>query len=296
MQALVLKGPPLSRRLYGDVGMRMVNDLDLLVAPKTVEASLKVLRSLGYASDTEGNGREPDLHEELQDPLGRLARVDLHWRIHWYENEFSVAMLERSEKGGADVLRQALPEDELAALLLYYARDGFYGLRMAADIAGWWDRYGGDSRSEPVLADVWEQHPNLRRALAAGAIAAEETVGVPAHALVPSKAPGRVRTRMAVRLGNWSQVGDLDQLASNVELIDALLGPASQLGAFIRRQVLLTPGQIAAIYDVGPRNRLWLSLLRVLHVPKVLVRYLLGLVGALAARGGPSFRAPVSSR
>jgi hypothetical protein len=53
---------------------------------------------------------------------------------------FSAAVLERSLL--VDGMRRLEPVEQLAALLLFYARDGFLGLRFVADIAAWWDRHG----------------------------------------------------------------------------------------------------------------------------------------------------------
>lgn len=46
-----LKGPGLSTRLYGDVGMRHTRDLDLLVRPDDVDRLLDVLETAGYDVD-----------------------------------------------------------------------------------------------------------------------------------------------------------------------------------------------------------------------------------------------------
>ena len=54
------------------------------------------------------------------------------------------------------------PADELAALLLYYARDGFAGLRLAADIAAWWDA-NGRGLPDGALDDLVGAYPALAR-------------------------------------------------------------------------------------------------------------------------------------
>ena len=275
---LVLKGPFMARRLHGDIGMRMVNDLDLLVEPRHLAAARSVLAGLGFVSASP-EGESHDLHHTFEDPDGTLPRIDLHWRVHWYEESFSTAMLKRSTPS-ADGVREPDPEDDLAALLLYYARDGFFGLRAPADIAAWWDVHGEAAGDEPVLARTWADHPRLRRPLLAACAVAESTVGVPARGLLPATDGGGRRERLASRLANPAQAGDLDQLAANVELVDALLGPADQLGEFAHRNVLLEPGQIARVYELRRTGRLRLQLLRWLHVPKVLARYALGLWGA----------------
>jgi hypothetical protein len=282
--ALPLKGPFLAKRLYGDGGMRLVNDLDILVALEHTEKAAALIAEMGYVGDdppwVEGI---PDLHYVMRDPNRRLPRIELHWRIHWYEQDFSRALLERSVPG-TDGPREARVDDELAALLLYYARDGFYGLRMAADIAGWWDAFGGTKASDPLLESHWLDYPRLRRPLSAAALAAQQVVGVPAGSLLPDAALAEIRTRLAVRLANWSQQGELDQQAANVDLVDGLLAPTDDLGRFLQRHAFLSRTEIASVYGLGPADRARTAAWQVVHGPKVGVRYLLGILGALLPR------------
>ena len=44
----MLKGPPLSQRLYGHPLARMARDIDLLVAPRTFQAAERVLLENGW--------------------------------------------------------------------------------------------------------------------------------------------------------------------------------------------------------------------------------------------------------
>ena len=49
-----LKGPSLSERLYGDIGVRQVSDLDLLVEPANLARADALLADLGYSRHTSG--------------------------------------------------------------------------------------------------------------------------------------------------------------------------------------------------------------------------------------------------
>jgi len=276
IRMLPLKGPFLARRLYGDITMRTTNDLDLLVERDRIADALAVLAELGLELDPE-RGRPADLHRVLRHPQGRLPRIEVHWRLHWYEEEFSAAMLRAAVPAGSWLA--ATPEDELAALLLFYARDGFYGLRGAADIAAWWDLFGDESREAPVLAGHVERFPDLKRALISAAAVAERTVGVPALRIVPPSAVPGTRERVASRLANWDQAGDLDQLSANVALVDMLLSPRRELPALVRRHLWLNHGEIAEIYSLRSSHGLAARAWRIVHVPEIALRVLLGLAG-----------------
>ncbi len=199
IQCLTLKGPRLARRLHRDVGLRMSNDIDLLVAREDLEGAASLIGRLGYAvSPPRANARPPVLHLELRHERGGLPRIDLHWRVHWYEEEFSSLVLSRSTASDGP-LRAPRADDELACLLLYYARDGLYGLRALADIAAWWDRYGDGVHDGPVLASHAAEHQHLRRAFAAAAVTAERVGGVPAARLLPTDVLGGRKVRLAGR-------------------------------------------------------------------------------------------------
>ncbi len=207
VRSLVLKGPLLARRLHGDVGYRASNDIDLLVGRGDLDGAARALAPLGYAVDQTIPVRShglPDLHTVLTSPTANLPRIDLHWRVHWYETDFSADLLARSQRTGLTFLE---PEstDDLATLMLLYARDGFYGLRKAVDIAGWWEL--NHSATSRPLERHWRDYPRLRRAFTAAALAAERAVGVPAAELLPESAEPALRPRLAANLASWNQTG-----------------------------------------------------------------------------------------
>ncbi len=86
-----LKGPQLSEILYGDPGRRPSGDIDLLVAAEQLYDAVEVVRTLGYDLPTdyiESDGL-PLLHFALTHERGALSPIELHWRIHWYEQSFA---------------------------------------------------------------------------------------------------------------------------------------------------------------------------------------------------------------
>src|ERR1700733_8281651 len=140
VRSVALKGPLLGEALYGDPGRRPSTDIDLLVAPEQLQTAIEVARGLGYGAPTDhvyGRGL-PLLHFTLVHEQGQLPPLELHWRIHWYEEDFARERLLTPVVDPSGGWRPARA-DELAALLLFYARDGFAGLRLACDAGAWWD-------------------------------------------------------------------------------------------------------------------------------------------------------------
>ncbi len=273
LPALALKGAPLARTLYGDPALRSSADIDVLVRREELSAAIMTARTLGYGPPVgpRDRGGLPALHFVLPHG-GGLPILELHWRVHWLEEDFSRRVLERSMRLGRRLGPR--PVDEIAMLLLFFARDGFAGLRLAADLAACVDRHQGELRS-PALEPLVAEHPQLRTAWTAAAKTAQVLVGVPAWRLVDGAGSAR-RAGLAIRLANWTLSGDLDQAAANVSVIDGLLTPRGGLRAFVRRDLL--PSRSAFAHDnpvsahPGHAGVAWLS-----HPLKRLMRYALAL-------------------
>ena len=165
IRSTILKGPQLGETIYGDPGRRLSNDIDLLVAPEQLEAAATIVQQFGYRppSDHVRQDGLPQLHFTLNHRRGELPPIELHWRVHWYERIFSRERLLSPTVDASGAWRPA-PADELAALLLFYARDGFIDLRLATDISAWWDIFG---KGLPLgaLDQVIRAYPPLARPL-----------------------------------------------------------------------------------------------------------------------------------
>jgi len=233
-----LKGPLLGEAIYGDLGRRPSSDIDLLVAPEQLHAAVEVVRDLGYDAPTDyvERGGLPLLHFTLVHARRELPPVEIHWRVHWYERDFARERLLRPSGAPLAEWRPARL-DELASLLLFYARDGFVDLRLAADVGAWWDTFGS-AISADALTDLIGNYPALARVLPTAVKVAEKVVGVPAAQLLGELTRSRIRDRVALRLANPNPRASLPQLYADIGVIDALLMPRGHLGAFVRRQVL----------------------------------------------------------
>jgi hypothetical protein len=238
IRCTALKGPLLGEAIYGDPGRRLSSDIDLLVSPEQLQTAVEVVRGLGYGAPTDHVLEDglPLLHFVLVHERGELPPVELHWRVHWYERSFA---RERLLPPAVDPLGdwRPAPADELAALLLFYARDGFIDLRLASDLSAWWDVYGADL-PPGALDELLRAYPALARVIPVAVEVAEQMVGLPAAQIIGEMPRLDLRERMAVRLANPNPDSSLSQLYADMGLIDGLLMPPGGFGAFVRRQVL----------------------------------------------------------
>jgi hypothetical protein len=285
VRSVALKGPLLGEAIYGDLGRRPSSDIDLLVSPEQLQTAVGVMRGLGYGAPTDHvyDRGLPLLHFALVHDRGELPPVELHWRVHWYERSFAV---ERLLPPTVDLLGRwhPAPADELAALLLFYARDGFAGLRLASDLSAWWDVYGAELASDGI-DELLRDYPALARVIPVAVEVAERIVGLPATRIIGETARQGLRERMAVRLANPNPNSSPSQLYAEMGLIDGLLMPRGGFGAFVRRQVLPPPEVLDQQARHAARRRARSSLGRGVAV---LARY--GLTTARLMRASETLR------
>ena len=280
VRSSALKGPCLGESLYGEAGRRPSADIDLLVAKEKLREAVEVVQGLGYAVPSEygENGGLPLLHFSLAHERGELPPVELHWRIHWYESRFAQDRLLAPSNAQALSWRPA-PVDELAALLLFYARDGFMSLRHAADLGAWWDAYG-TRLPAGALGDLISAYPALGPALLAAVKAAERTVGLPAGQITERTARLGARGRIAVRLADPFPPGGEAQIYAEMGLIDGLLTPLGGLGDFFKRQIA-PPRKIAGAHLQTAESRRGSSAIG--HSVRVVARYGLAMARMMGA-------------
>lgn len=238
IRSSALKGPLLGEAIYGDPGRRLSSDIDLLVAPEQLQAAVEVVRALGYNAPTDYVDQDglPLLHFVLVHERKELPTVELHWRVHWYERSFACERLLPTEVHHSGDWRPT-PADEIAALLLFYARDGFIDLRLASDLSAWWDAYGADLQPG-ALDQTLRTYPELARAIPVAAQVAEKITGLPALQIISDMPTFGLREHAAMRLANPNPHSSRSQLYADIGLIDGLLTPTGDLGAFVRRQLL----------------------------------------------------------
>jgi hypothetical protein len=253
--ALMLKGVDLSNRLYGDSASRESRDVDLLVSPDQLERSVTIARQeFGYAAPLDARGADgrPLLHYRLEHPKG-WPSLELHWRVHWYEHRSGEVMVRESAMIAGR--RTLTPSHELASLLLFYARDGFVGIRDLAAIAAWWDRYG-ETLPPSGLREFALRFPELAPALTASAAVAGDMAGLPLAPLRLDPSWSTFRTRRAARLADPQPGANLSKLLADMAVVDLLLTPGYDLKGFVRRQILMDNSYEEAIRaGAGPGER-----------------------------------------
>jgi len=249
-----LKGPLLGEAIYGEAGRRLSGDVDLLVAPDQLMDAVEVVCELGYEAprDHIDSSGLPQLHFALEHERGELPPVELHWRIHWYERSFARERLLTPIDGPIN-WRPALA-DELAALLLFYARDGFVDVRLATDLSAWWDTFGTDVPFG-ALQDLLCAYPALSRPILAALRVARQTVGLPARQVIKEMPRADLRERVAVRLANPNPRSSRSQLYADMGFIDGLLTPPGGLATFVRRQILPPRAVLDQQARHAPRRR-----------------------------------------
>jgi Uncharacterised nucleotidyltransferase len=276
VKALPLKGPPLGERLHGSLDARVSADIDLLVAADDLVTATDALSKLGYRRAPRAgpiHKSRPDLHECLRSTVG-LPEVELHWRVHHYEQSFSEAMLRRAVPG-ADGCPRPTTSDDLIALLLFYARDGMVGLRLLADITAWWDRFG-DALTPAEVDELAREHPAIIPAVATAALAAEHLGGLPAEDLFASGILSRA-SQSAIRLSNWCARGRESEVAANLFMVDCLLCPPDRRRALVTRHLWPDETVFGDEWSDTGLSRGALIRARILHLMRVSGRCLIAL-------------------
>ena len=279
IRALPLKGSLLARELYGDVGARSSIDVDVLVAPENLREAVRVLCGLGWRWETAARRVDglPTLHETLVHST--LPPVELHWRVHWYEQQFAADALVRARSPASGAPLQLEPLDGLIALMLFYARDGFAGLRLPADVAAWWDLRCASTLCPSPASFVAERYPALAAPVSVASSLLRELVGVPADNV--HELP--FRWRVAAGLASPFLDGGRQQAEANAGLTDLLLAPPRAAGDAMRRVIHNAPAEPHRASSIGGK---WSA--KTGHLLRVARRWALAFVPAVVRSYVPS--------
>lgn len=147
IDALVLKGPLLSKRYYGDYGTRGAGDVDVLVAEANAARADRVLREAGHTRIKPQRDLSPrrlalyldTQHEFGYRPPSGAGLVELHWRFadcRLFSPQDFGELYARSElmPTASRPLRTLCPADTFAQLAIHGAMDGWSRLKWIADL------------------------------------------------------------------------------------------------------------------------------------------------------------------
>jgi hypothetical protein len=217
---LPLKGALLSLRLFGDIGMRDVRDIDLLVQPVDLWRADQLLRDAGYVCTYPNFALTPHMRDAAlrvahhftyaQNTTGLL--VELHWRLnHWTADLMTQLWEQCGQRQWMGTQWKDLTTEQLLALLCDHgARHKWSSIKWLADISGLLARTPAEGW-QSVLA-VASQF-DVERSLAQAALLSRWLFSIP---LPPPLSELIARERAASRL---AATAALSMLSANPHLI-----------------------------------------------------------------------------
>ncbi|MBU2009451.1 MAG: nucleotidyltransferase family protein [Chloroflexi bacterium] len=145
IEAIPIKGPILAETLYGDLSLRPVSDLDILVKPGALPVCRGALASLGYRSIKAREEGHPFHDPPYYLPGSPPLLIELHWAL---SDEALVpldpkAIWERAGYASVDGARMLTlsPEDNLLFLAYHLTKHANGALRWLSDVARLLERH-----------------------------------------------------------------------------------------------------------------------------------------------------------
>jgi hypothetical protein len=255
---LVLKGVPLTRRLYGGLERRYSVDNDLLVRRVDAERAQAVLAELGYASSS-NRSLADDLASNFQHPMrrneadGTVLRAELHW--HAFPPElFAVPETELWAHAVPYPLRaqSILVFDEVMTLLhlaSHHVQHRCAEAKVLDDVGAAWQRFGAGTDTAELAALATRYGLcgalafSLNAAYRAGSCSSPPPISSPRAALLARVMP---EARHGAEPGYAAIVGSL------------LLASPRQISAALLRELFPPPPVLARVYGVPQSPWLYL--------------------------------------
>jgi hypothetical protein len=145
IHAVPFKGPVLAQSAYGDVSLRMYNDVDILIPPPEYARAEAVLARLGYRAhgDTDvpdGVYRRTSHARSYRRPQASGILLEAHWSLAEEYFGFTLDAKELWPRiATVEVLQHSVPtlgsEDLLVLLCVHGAKHGWQRLAWALDVA-----------------------------------------------------------------------------------------------------------------------------------------------------------------
>ncbi|HWZ94793.1 MAG TPA: nucleotidyltransferase family protein [Opitutaceae bacterium] len=138
-----LKGPLLSRQLYGELGLRHAGDIDLLVAPGNAGPADTVLREAGYRRtepDFELTLRQAKQYRRLRHEFSYLAapprpRMEMTWQLESFSNLENIWPRAIKQELGGQQIHTLPPDININYLFHHGSRHAWFRLFWLVDVA-----------------------------------------------------------------------------------------------------------------------------------------------------------------
>jgi hypothetical protein len=286
---IVLKGGYLAEAVYGDIGLRVMSDIDILVRREHLPAAVNALRSSGFHPKTYHLEPPADLQEFKFVHQNTGTMIELHWEIFkpifpfGLKSEVIWPAAVPAKIAGVDVLALS-PEDLLSHLAAHAAIHSYNaGLKVLVDAAQTidrlpvaWNIFIDRARTLRSVRPVWLMLALSRRLLGAAVPEAILTGLRPPESgeTLLEAAQDRIFSKQEDRSSR--NVGN-----SNLLLFFGRKGIRAKL-RLVLSKAFPTRGFISTKYPVSPRS------------PRVFFFYLRW-IWTLIKRNGPAVRAKLSS-
>jgi Uncharacterised nucleotidyltransferase len=147
VEALVIKGPVLSARCYGDPGLRQYGDLDLIVRDQDIQSSTELMISLGYEPSVPLTAIQakkiPGEYVFRQSSTKLLVEFHTESTFRYHPRPLPVEKLfERQARVNIDShqVPSLSPEDELILICIHGAKHFWEQLSYISDVAAFVSR------------------------------------------------------------------------------------------------------------------------------------------------------------
>jgi hypothetical protein len=263
---IVLKGACLTTLVYRDIGVREMNDLDLLVPQQHLQAAVDVMVGRGYAARREFSvAVDTRVMHHLSTFVKGLVEVEIHWNITLPGRPHTIDPAELWPRaiplliGGAPALSLGL-DDLLLHLCVHasYQHQFECGLRPSCDIAALIQSFHDRLDWEIVCqrSQQWRCAKGVYVALAL------------AHGLAGAQVPLWVLSRLQGKDGLeaiaaaerlvWTTPGEHAAFTPGVAVFGAHAGWSQRIRDGLAR-LFLSRSELAFMYSLQPANR-WLPL------------------------------------
>jgi len=253
IDVIILKGAHLARFVYGDLGVRPMSDVDILVRRQDVEPAFAALSAAGYRTATPFHMESELAGTKHLPPLENVsgAAMEVHWRVSMPNDPWRIdpcCLWERAAPASLDgrPVQVLSPEDLLLHLCMHAAKHHFSaGLLWLCDVQQ--VVTGGvrwDAVASRALEFAAERPTALTLTLARDLLGA----AVPAHfpgAILAGSLPADVLESASARL--------LDPGAEVTPFADAWTRKGVFRGsASLVRRIFLPRAVLARVYGIDP--------------------------------------------